>query len=206
MKSILLFLLIALAFASTDFLTYNGPGPKPAKAPRPPVAKAAAAGGDSALKQLAAAFKGNALCLVRDGKHHLVVKDDKILAAAKAKAKALKPAVNVVSCHSFLAGFVSGAVQRLNGDLQKGAVKVKRLEKIKKLMKGLRDSVGAKADANSKKISALFKEVLGKSKGDVKKQRELAGLLSGKAKQFSGLAAKSKKFQKCWKVARCGSW
>lgn len=207
MKSLIISLFfLSLAFATTEFLSSNGPGP--AKKPLSPAPAAAAqSSAPSLLQKLSeeGPFKGKALCLVQKNKHSLIVKEPQLLAAAKARAKALKPAVSVQPCHAFLAGFVNGAVRRFAADLAKGKpVPLARVQRVQDLMKLLRNSVDSKPDAASKKIQALFKKLKAAPKGkkpDLKAFKELPALLTQKAKQFEGLAKKSKKFAQCWKAA-----
>lgn len=205
MKSLILSLFfITLALATTEFLTANGP--TPAKKPLAPPPAAAKSPAPSLLQKLSeeGPFKGKALCLVHKNKHNLVVKEPKLLAAAKARVKNLKPAVNVVPCHAFLANFVSPIVENFARDAAKGQpLALKRVERVRNLVKMLRNSVNSKPDALSKKIQSLFKKLLGAKgkKPDLKALKELGAALNQKAKAFAGLAKTSKKFAECWKAA-----
>jgi enamine deaminase RidA (YjgF/YER057c/UK114 family) len=191
MKSIILFLFIALAVCteSSDFLAPNKP-----KA----ALKAAPASSESplaALQRLSKAFPKDSLCLAQGKRHRLIVKDTKVAAAAKAALKGAK--VGVFECAQFLAEHAKTQSLKTHKEAKKEAAKAPLakpsaglMNKLKKAATALKKSIQTVAGKTLKTVAATnavkaidkLLKTAGKSK---EAASELATHLARKANQVN---------------------
>lgn len=181
MKSIiiLLFALLVLCSANTEFLSSNSilTGPLPAKASPTPLKTSVPDSLVSLLQNLIneKGLKDKSTCL-SDGR--LIVRDQKTSETAQTSVKKLKKSIKVIQCVYFLTNYAKGQVQgALKGKLP---ISLASLSKIRQNMQTAQlSSFAGKTPANlldlSNNINKLqSSKTLGK---DPRQQKNLLGLL-----------------------------